>query len=105
MKNQTKVIGKGFKFTSNLFGASIQGFSAAKFINKENGVIAVALEKNNVINADERVYRFETEQAYQDWKDSIHEGNGRYLHYADCGLLARAYPVLTGKPSEEEEEF
>lgn len=103
MKNQTKTIGKGYKFDTNIFGVSINGWSASKFINK-NGEVAIALSKNDKIADDERVYHFASEAAYQVWKEEIHNKNGHYLHYQDGGLLCRAFPNLLPKSDEYDDE-
>lgn len=93
MRNVKKAIGEGFKHSGNLFGVSINYWSAGKFEHKD-GRIAVALTKDNKVDETERVYIFANSSAFDDWRISIHEGDGHYLHYQDGGLLVRAYPCL-----------
>jgi hypothetical protein len=101
MKNVKNSIGIGFKVDKPLFGVSINNYSCYKFSKKGSEEIAVALVDNrkDKVCDDEKVYRFENQDYFQNWMDEMYEGG---LHYQDGNLLARAYPCLLPTSSHDE---
>lgn len=109
MKNVKNTIGNGFKPEKSLFGVSINYYTVYKFIKKGSEEIKVALVngRNDRVCDDETVYSFNNLEKFNNWIDEIHNGgdDGRYLHYQDCGLIARAYPVFYGNSEELDNSF